>query len=103
MVPIECEGRRGLHRWRGWIGMREHEARHAVGERRFADAGRAADQPRMRDAAAAVGLEERTLGRGMAEPGSRVARMRRLGLVVPGAPRRVHEAMSAITRDASAG
>ena len=32
--------------------MREHEARHAIGERRLADAGRAADQPGMRHAAA---------------------------------------------------
>ena len=47
--------------------MREHEARHAIGERRLADAGRAADQPGMRDAAAAIGSSRRLLGRLVAE------------------------------------
>ena len=49
------------------IGMREHEARHAIGERRLADAGRAADQPGVRDAAAFIGIEQRLFGLGVAE------------------------------------
>ena len=63
-----------LHRRRGRIGMGEHEARHAIGERRLADAARAADQPGMRHAAAAIGIEQRLLGLGMAEQRRCVAR-----------------------------
>ena len=47
--------------------MGEHEARHAIGQRRLADAGRPADQPGMRQAPAAIGLEQRPLGLGVAE------------------------------------
>ena len=36
--------------------MGEHEARHAIGQRRLADALRAADQPGMRNAPAAIGI-----------------------------------------------
>ncbi len=42
--------------------MGEHEARHAICERRLADAGCAADQPGVRDAPAFVGVEQRLLG-----------------------------------------
>ena len=56
------------------IGMREHEARQPIGQRRLADAGRAADQPGMRNAAAFVGIEQRALGLGMAEQRRGLAR-----------------------------
>ena len=55
--------------------MREHEARHAIGQRRLADALRAADQPGMRNAPAAIGIEQRRLGLAMAEQIGRFARM----------------------------
>ena len=57
--------------------MGEHEARHAVGERRLADALAADDQESVRNAPAAVGGEERTLCTSMAEQRSGRARMRR--------------------------
>ena len=41
--------------------MGEDETRHAIGERRLADAGGAADQPGMREAPAAIGFEQRLL------------------------------------------
>ena len=53
-----------LHGRHRGIGMGEHEARHAIGERRLADAALAADQPGMRHAAAAIGVEQRLLGLG---------------------------------------
>ena len=56
-----------LHRRRRRIGMRQHEARHPIGQRRLADAALAADQPGMRHAPAAIGVEQRLLGLGMAE------------------------------------
>ena len=67
---------RTLHRRGARIGMREHEARHAIGQRRLADARRPADQPGMVDTAAAIGLEQRPLGLVMAEQNGRLARMR---------------------------
>src|SRR5262249_10773447 len=60
----------------------QHETRHAVGEGRLADAGGTADQPGMWDAAAAIGLEQRLLGLGVAEECGVLARMWRLDLVV---------------------
>src|SRR5690349_18744042 len=62
--------------------MGEHEARHPVGERRLADAGRPADQPGVVDAAAAVGFEQCLLGVGVAEEDGGLARMWRLEIVV---------------------
>ena len=47
IIGIDRERLRLLHRRRFRIGMREHEARQAVGQRRLADAGRPADQPGM--------------------------------------------------------
>ena len=58
---------RVLHGLRRRIGMREHKARKAVGQCRLADPGEAADQPGMRDAAAAIGVEHRRFGVGMPE------------------------------------
>ncbi len=68
--------------------MGEHEARHAVGERRLADAARAADQPGMRHALTAIGVEERLLGARMAVERQGPARMRDVGRV------HAHEAAS---------
>ena len=59
MIGVDVQRFRGLHRRRARIGMGEHEARHAVGERRLADAGRTRDQPGMREASAAIGVEQR--------------------------------------------
>src|SRR5712691_32121 len=83
--------------------MREREARHAIGERRLADAGLAADQPGVRDSAAAVGLEQRPLGLRVAEQNMRVARMRNVVFVLARAIRRAHVAASSIISGASAG
>ncbi len=47
--------------------MGEHETRHAIGQRRLADALRADDQEGVRHAAAAIGGKQRRLGGGMAE------------------------------------
>ena len=47
--------------------MREHEPGHSIGQRGFADALRAPDQPRMGNAPTAVGIEQRRLG--VAVPG----------------------------------
>ena len=70
-----------LHRRRGRIGMREHETRHAIGERRLADAGRAADQPGVWHAAAAVGSSSACSASRVAEQHRRLARMRDRGVV----------------------
>ena len=70
--------------------MREHKARHPVGERRLADAARPADQPGMRHAAAAIGIEERVLGFDMAVEREGLARMRDCAVV------RTHEASRTI-------
>src|ERR1700741_1550275 len=61
--------------------MRQHKARHAIGERRLADALRATEQPGMRNASAAIGVEQRRLRLAVAEKLGGFARMRhrRLG------------------------
>src|SRR5215510_13443095 len=61
--------------------MGQHKARHPVSERRLADAVRPADQPGVRDAAAAIGFEQHLLGLAMAEQHCGLARVRGLGLV----------------------
>src|SRR5712672_4252987 len=55
--------------------MREHESRHPIGQRSFADALRAADQPGMRNAPAAIGIEQRCLRRAMPEQFGGLARV----------------------------
>ena len=80
--------------------MREHETRHPVGERRLADTGRAAKQPGMRKAPAAIGVEQRLLSVSVAiESGgfTRVRRLDLLGFVV------AHEAMLSSAIGAVAG
>src|SRR5215218_7217361 len=77
IIRIERERLGPLHRRRHGLGIREYEAGHAIGQRRLADALRAADQPGMRNAPAAIGFEQGHLGIAMAEPGGGFTRMRR--------------------------
>src|SRR3954469_12719006 len=62
MVGIDRKRFGVLHRRGIWIWMRQHEPRHAIGQRRLADALWTTDQPGMRNAAAPVGGEQRRLG-----------------------------------------
>ena len=78
------ERRRLLHRRRRRIGMRQHECRHAIGQRRLADPRLAADQPGVRDAAALVGFQQRLLGLGVAEQRRGLARVRQTRLRLRG-------------------
>jgi hypothetical protein len=55
IVGIDRKRRRALHSRRLRMAMGQHEARHAIGQRRLADALRAADQPGVRDLPAAIG------------------------------------------------
>jgi hypothetical protein len=72
---IDLKRRRALHVGSKRIAMREHEARHPIGQRRLADALRAADQPGMRNTSAAVGIEQCLLGLAMPEQRGGFARM----------------------------
>src|SRR4051794_11475643 len=54
--------------------MREHESRHPISQRCLADALRAADQPGMRNAPAAIAIEQRCLRRAMPEQFAGLAR-----------------------------
>jgi hypothetical protein len=65
VLHIRCQG----------IAMGEHEPRHPIGQRRLADARRPADQPGMRNAAAAVGVQQGRLGVAMPEQCRGFARM----------------------------
>ena len=80
--------------------MREHEASHAVGERRLADALGADEQEGVRDASAAIGGKERGLGDGVAEQRVGHARVRRVDGF---ARRRAHEARFSKMKGAIAG
>src|SRR5262245_2568819 len=63
--------------------MRQNEACHAIGQGRLADAGRAAQDPGVRHAAGAIGVEQRLLGLAVAEECGGLARMeRRVALLV---------------------
>ena len=55
--------------------MRQHEARHAVGQCRLADTLGPADQPGMRNAPAAIGIEQGGLRLAMPEQLGGLARM----------------------------
>src|SRR5579859_1213201 len=57
--------------------MAQHEARHAIGQGRLADALRAADQPRMRNPSAFVGGKQRGFGLAVTEQHGGPAGMRR--------------------------
>src|SRR5271165_6264660 len=56
--------------------MGQHVARHAVGKRGFADALRAAKQPGMGNASAAIGVEQRRFRLALPEQHGRFARVR---------------------------
>src|SRR5258708_34501339 len=60
--------------------MAEHKARHPIGQRRLADALRAADQPGVRNPPAAIGVQQRRLGLAMAGKRAGLARMRHADL-----------------------
>ena len=75
-VRVDCKRVGALHACRQRIAVGEHEARHAVGQRRLADALPASDQPGMGNPPAFVGTEQRRLGVAMAEQFGRLARMR---------------------------
>ncbi len=64
------------------LGMGEHEARHAIGQRCLADPLRPADQPGMWNAPAAIGRKQRGLGLTMAEQPGCLARMRNGGFAL---------------------
>src|SRR5271169_6094584 len=61
--------------------MSQHEARHAISQCRLADALWTADQPGMRNAPAAIGVEQRRLGLAMPEQFRGFARMRYCNLL----------------------
>ena len=82
MIGIEVEAGRALHRRQRRLGIGEHELRHAVGQRRLADALRAADQPGMRNLAALVGTQQRRLCRRMAVEPRGLARRRHHGVAL---------------------
>ena len=75
IIRIERERLGTLYRRRHGIGIGEHEAGHAIGQRRLADALRTADQPGMRNAPAAIGIEQCRLGLAVAEQLGRFAGM----------------------------
>jgi len=94
MLPRNRERLRRLHVGRRGVRMREHETRHAIGQRRLADAGRSADQPGMRHAPAAVGVQHLLLGVGVAMEREDVARVRRFNRLAV-ARARAHDAACA--------
>src|SRR5579871_170993 len=80
VIGIDLERGRTLHVLAQRITMGQHKARHAIGERGLADALRAADQPGMCDASAAVGVEQRRFRLMMPEQRGGLARMRHRSL-----------------------
>ena len=66
MIGVDRKRLRSRNPRRARIGMGEHEPRHAVGERRFADACGAADEPSVGQASASISVEQRALGLAMA-------------------------------------
>ena len=89
----------GLHGRDRRVRMREHETRHAIGQRRLADTGRSTDQPGVWHAGAAIGIQQRLVGLLMAEPVRRLARMRYREVVAI----LTHEATSSRVTGAVAG
>src|SRR3984957_8096953 len=62
------------------VGVRQHEARQPVSQRRLADAFWAGDQEGVGNTAAAIGGKERRFGAGVAEQYAGRARMRHFGV-----------------------
>jgi hypothetical protein len=67
IIGLERKRFSTLHRRPHGISIGEHEPRHAIGQCRLADTLRAADQPGMRNAPAAIGVQQRRLRLAMAE------------------------------------
>ena len=84
MIGIDVKRGRALHLCCARIGMSEDEARHAVGERRLADAGRSRDQPRVVEAPAPISFQQPPLGLALAMKNGRLARRPRLDAHVIG-------------------
>jgi hypothetical protein len=82
------------------IGMRQYEARHAIGERRLADARRPADQPGVGHAAGAIRVEHHLLGLGVTDEFAHLARVCKLIVARVG---RHHEARPSSVTGAVAG
>ena len=97
MLIRYCKRSRRLHRGRGRVGMRQYIARHAICERRLADAGRTADQPGVRQPAAAIGSEQRARGLGVPEQNRGRPRCRGLRLGVGGVGGAHEAALSNVT------
>src|SRR5439155_2232189 len=70
-----------LHQWRARIGVREHEARHAIGECCLADAGWTCNQPGMGETATPISAKQRLLSLAVAVQHACLARGRRLEVV----------------------
>ena len=78
--------------------MGQHEARHAVSQRRLADALRSGDQKRMRHAAGTISGQQAGLGVLLAEQhGGRARRRRFVDLVLVGRAR-AHDAPTSLRR-----
>ena len=78
--------------------MRQHEARHAVSQRRLADALRSGDQKRMRHAAGTISGEQASLGVLLTKQhGGRPRRRRFVDLVFVGRAR-AHDAPTSLRR-----
>src|SRR5579864_2076050 len=73
-IDIQAVG--ALHGGRKRIAMGENETGHAVGKRGLADSLRAADQPGMRNASAAIGIEQCRLGIAMTKQVGGLPRVR---------------------------
>ena len=99
VIRIERERRCRAHSGRRRVRIGEHEARHAIGERRLADALLADKHERVRHAPAAIGREQRRLGGGVAKQRVGGARRCRLGVGF----RRSHDAACSRLRRAAAG
>ena len=84
------------------FGVCQNEPRHPICEGRLADSGRSCEQPAMRQAAATVALEQRTLRSSMTVEYRCLARRQRIGMLVTlGAF--THEAVGALRTGAPAG
>src|SRR5690242_16637496 len=94
IVRIDRQRSGGPHGRRIGITVGEHETRHPVGERRLADALRSPEQPGMRDATAAIGIEQRRLSLAMPEQRSGFARMPDRNLLLDLA--RAHAGLTAV-------
>src|SRR5690606_24210990 len=85
VIVCHRQGTRGLNRRLCRVGIGEDEPCRPIGKRRFANAGRPADQPGMGNASGLVGREDRGLPFGMAEQRRRRTRVGKCILAAHGA------------------